>query len=194
MNKYQLKEKLECILCKYKNNPEECKKRVYSSNWHCPTLQNIYYGKLIDYYPFKIFHKIHIIINNKKADSYYESFNKDFTENDNFKFIFGVKSYDDLSYNSNANLLTMNDLDVLYNKKNNTYSWSVEYIYSFETKDGKKEYLSRLLNCFYKFMKEHKYNTELDGFYTMFSNCTEFDSLEECYANFKYCVNGYINS
>ena len=194
MNKYQLKEKLECILCKYKNNPEECKKRVYSSNWHCPTLQNIYYGKLIDHYPFKMVHKIHVLIADNKANHYYDSFNKDFTENDNFKFIFGIKSYDDLSYNSDANLLTMNDLDVLYNKKNNTYSWSVEYIYSFETKDGKKEYLSRLLNCFHKFMKENGYNTQVDGFHTVFANCTEFDSLEECYANFKCCVNGYINS
>ena len=43
-------------------------------------------------------------------------------------------------------------------------------------------------------MKEHGYNTQVDGFHTVFANCTEFDSLEECYANFKCCVNGYINS
>ena len=43
-------------------------------------------------------------------------------------------------------------------------------------------------------MKEHNYDTELDGFHTIFANVTEFDTLEECYANFKYCVNGYIHS
>ena len=67
-------------------------------------------------------------------------------------------------------------------------------IFRIESKNGKKEYLSRLLNCFHKFMKEHGYNTQVDGFHTVFANCTEFNSLEECYANFKCCVNGYINS
>ena len=109
------------------------------------------------------------------------------------RYIFGVISYDDLTSNK-PNLLTMNDLDVIYNKHNRTYSWSVEYIYAFPNIEGKKKYLKRLLKCFTKFMKEHNYNTELDGFYTMFSNVTEFDTIEECYANFKYCVNGYIHS
>ena len=129
----------------------------------------------------------------QKEKGYYETFNDDYTENIDYKFIFGVISYDDLSYNK-PNLLTMNDLDVLYNKHNKTYSWDIECVYSFPNKEGKKKYLKRLLKCFTKFMKEHNYNTELDGFYTIFSNVNEFDTIEECYANFKYCVNGYINS
>ena len=142
---------------------------------------------------FKIFRKIKRIIEIKRTGEYYSTFNKDFTENDDYKFIFGAISYDDLS-NNKANLLTMNDLDVIYDKHNNTYSWSVEYLYSFETIDGKKQYVKRLLDVFTKFMQENGYNTKLDGFYTIFTNSTEFDTLEECYVNFKYCVNGYINS
>ena len=145
----------------------------------------------------KIFKKLKKYINidiiMRRTNKYYEEFSKDFMENRDCKLIFGVISYDDLSTNT-ANLLTMNDFEVCYNKHNNTYSWSIEYLYSFDNIEGKKKYVERLLNCFTKFMKENKYDTELDGFYTIFTNCTEFDTIEECYANFKYCVNGYINS
>ena len=130
---------------------------------------------------------------NKRNRNYYDTFNNDYTENEDVKYIFGVISYDDLTSNK-PNLLTMNDLDVIYNKHNRTYSWSVEYIYYLPNREGKKKYIKRLLKCFTKFMKEHNYDTELDGFYTTFTGVTEFDTLEECYANFKYCVNGYIHS
>ena len=134
------------------------------------------------------------MLNCKRNKNYYDTFNNDCTENEDMKYIFGVISYDDLTSNNRPNLLTMNDLDIIFDKHNKTYSWSVEYIYSFPNRDGKKKYLKRLLKCFTKFMKEHNYDTELDGFHTMFANVTEFDTIEECYANFKYCVNGYIHS
>lgn len=185
--------KFECILCKYRNNKKACHKAIFSNNWHCPTLQNIYYGKVIEYQPFKAIQNIIDKFTYRKEKMYYRSFNNDCTENEDMKYIFGVISYDDLTSNK-PNLLTMNDLDVIYNKHNRTYSWSVEYIYSFPNREGKKKYLKRLLKCFTKFMKEHNYDTELDGFYTIFTGITEFDTLEECYANFKYCVNGYIHS
>ena len=187
-------DKFECILCKYKHNKTESERAIQRATWHCPTLQNIYYGKFIDYQPFKTLHKIRVMIDDRKVNEYYESFSEDFKENDDVKFIFGIKAYNDLCGGVDANLLTMNDFDVIYNKKNHTYSWSVEYLYSFDTIKGKKKYLKHLLEVFTKFMKEKGYDTNYDGFCGMFSNCTEFDTLEECYANFKYCTNGYINS
>ena len=187
--------KFECILCKYKNNKEECNKAIFSSNWHCPTLQNIYYGKIIKYQPFKTIQKIIDIKNYHKDTEYYNTFNEDYTENEDYKFIFGVISYDDLSSNNKPNLLTMNDLDIIYNKKKNIYTWAIEAIYQFESIDGKKQYLKRLLDVFTKFMKENGYNTEEDCFYDLFVyNNQEFKSLEDAYMNFKYYVNGYINS
>lgn len=193
IGKIEIKPDLQCILCRYRKDIEKCVKVQHNPTWHCPTLLNIYYGKVIKHQPFKAVQNIIDEINYKKDKDYYDTFNDDYTENEDIKLIFGVVSYDDLTSNT-PNLLTMNDLDVIYDKHNNTYSWSVEYIYSFKTIDSKKQYVKRLLDIFTKFMKENGYDTELDGFYTIFANATEFDTLEECYANFKYCVNGYINS
>ena len=193
-NKYnKFKTKLECIFCKYEQDSAQCRKSIMEDNWHCPTLQNIYYGKLIKYQPFKIIHNIKTKFNSYKTDKYYDTFNEDCTENNNYKFIFGVISYDDLSSNK-PNLLTMNDLDIIYDKKNKTYSWSIEYIYDFKNYDGRKQYLANLLKVFTRFMIENGYDINGDYSYGLFTNITQFDTLEECYANFKYCVNGYINS
>lgn len=188
-----MKNNLECILCKYKKNPQKCAEKIHTPNWHCPTLQNIFYGKLVDYYPFKIFYKIQKSISHRKASKFYDTFNTGCTENEDYKFIVGAISYDNIGSNT-PNLLTMNDLEVLYNKKNRTYSWDVEAAYHFENLDGKKKYLKRLLKVFTKYMKENGYDTNLDGFHTIATHSEYFDTLEECYANFKYCVNGYINS
>ena len=84
---------------------------------------------------------------------------------------------------------------VIYDKKKGIYIWGVEAFYQFKSIDGKKQYLKRLLDVFTKFMKENGYNTEKDCFYELFAyNYQEFKSLEDCYMNFKYYVNGYINS
>lgn len=48
-----------CILCKYRNDKNKCHEKILNSlTWHCPTLSNIYYGKLIKWFPFNIFEKI----------------------------------------------------------------------------------------------------------------------------------------
>ena len=50
-------------------------------------------------------------------------------ETDEIRFIWGKKSYDDLS-DLDANLYTLNDIDIVYNKKNNKYMLGVETVSS----------------------------------------------------------------
>ena len=64
---------LQCILCKYKNNEQACHNAIYSSSWTCPTLSNIYYGKLIDWFPFNIFHHIKTKIKFKEMEKFPDS-------------------------------------------------------------------------------------------------------------------------
>ena len=87
--------KFECILCKYRNNQKACDKAIFSKNWHCPTLQNIYYGKVIKHQPFKTIQDIIDKFTYRKEKMYYNSFNSDCTENEDYRYIFGVISYDD---------------------------------------------------------------------------------------------------
>lgn len=53
-------------------------------------------------------------------------------ETDDIKFIWGVKSFDNLS-GSDANLYTMNDIDIVYDKKNSEYMLGVETAYLFDS-------------------------------------------------------------
>ena len=184
-----------CILCKYHNDKNKCYEKIYSSTWNCPTLSNIYYGKLIKWFPFNFYQKIKDEINNKKREKYYNTFNEDYTENEDFKFIFGIISYDDLTSNK-PNLLTMNDFDIIYDKNNKKYIMSIETIYVFKNGvDGEREYLNNILNKFTQWMLENNYNIERNVFYEIFTNGnninTEFDSIETLYATFNCFVKGY---
>ena len=48
-----------------------------------------------------------------------------------YDFVWGIKSLDDTSDCEEANFTTMNDLEIIYNKKENKYLISVETIYLF---------------------------------------------------------------
>ena len=185
----------QCILCKHKHNEESCHEAIYSSSWTCPTLSNIYYGKLINWFPFNIFYNIQNKIKDKKKTEYYETFNEDYTENEDFKFIFGVISYDDITSNV-PNLLTMNDFDVIYDKKEKKYFMGVETIYTFSNGiDGEREYLNSILDKFTQWMKDNNYGIERNVFYELFTAGyninTHFDSIEVLYATFKCLVKGF---
>lgn len=115
-----------------------------------------------------------------------------------YDFIWGVKSYDDLS-ESECNLYTMNDIDITYNKNEKKYFMSIETIYSFrDGKDGEKRYIKRLFDGFTKFMIDQGYdiNQEIQ-IYDVFTDGnninTEYDSIEELYANFKFLANAFVN-
>jgi|GEM_PF-2923363 len=116
---------------------------------------------------------------------------------DTYEFIYGIKSYDDLSPGNEANLYTMNDLDIIYNKKTNKYTIGIETIYSFSNgRKGEQEYIKNLLNKFTEWMLSKGYNINkyisLYDVFTYKNINSEFDSIEDLYAYFKMLVNGFI--
>lgn len=116
-----------------------------------------------------------------------------------YDFVWGIKSLDGTSDCEEANFTTMNDLEIIYNKKENKYLISIETIYLFTNGiEGEKEYLRCLLNQFTAWMQNQGYNLNVQmGLYDIFTagiNITsKFDTIEELYGCFKLLVNGYIN-
>ena len=51
-----------CILCKYRNDEQACWNAIMSVSWSCPTLSNLYYGKLIYHFPFNLIFRIQVMI------------------------------------------------------------------------------------------------------------------------------------
>lgn len=111
------------------------------------------------------------------------------------KFIWGVKSYDDLT-TSNACLYTMNDIDLIYLKDKNKYILGLETIFSFDKEKDKLDYLNVCLDKFTKFMVENNYDIEVKPYWGdvfCYGMNTKFDSIEDAYAMFKLLVNGYCS-
>jgi hypothetical protein len=115
---------------------------------------------------------------------------------ENLEFIWGIKSGDCLS--PELDLYTLNDFDIIYNKKENKYMFGVETIYQF--KDGlseEKEYLESILNQFTKWMENNNYDTNnyinLWDVFTYRFEDKKFDSIQQLYAYFKLLVTGFIN-
>ena len=107
----------------------------------------------------------------------------------------GVKAHDDLS-NSDANLYTLNDIDLIYLKKENKYVLGVETIYYFDEEEYKLNYLKNRLDAFTEFMNENGYDTNKKPFWMdvfSFNIDSKFGSIEDCYAMFKMLVNGYCS-
>lgn len=128
-------------------------------------------------------------------DEWYEDDYSDPYENEIMKFIWGVKSWDDLT-DSDACLYTMNDIDLLYLKDQKKYLFSIETIFDFAKEEYKLDYLKRCLDAFTKFMVENGYDIEVKPhwWYVFRNGMNEhFDSIEECYGMFKFLVNGYCN-
>lgn len=205
MNLELLKQKYNCIFCKYrklnKNHDYAC-----MDSWgkddigECNSLYNIWYGKLNKHFPFNIIQYFIDKHEEKITKEYYDDYNEDFTENSSMKFIYGLKSYADLS-SYDANLETMNDIDLIYLKDEKKYILGVETAYMFNSKEAEKEYFKDLLNKFTKWMKEQEYNTNstlnpYGDMYEIFSGGvninTEFDTIEDAYRTFRLLVNGYL--
>ena len=202
-------DKYNCILCKYNKynkgddscwNHQEKDEYGYPLG-KCMSLSNIYYGKIIKWFPFNVIDKIASEILWKRADKYYKDFNEDCTENNDMKFIFGVMSWDDLSSATEPNLLTMNDFDLIYLKDEKKYILGIETAYKFKDKQSEKEYLQELLNKFTKWMQDNGFNTDssLNSYGDMFEVFTDgininshFDTIEDAYRTFKLLVNGYL--
>lgn len=204
-----LKQKYNCIFCKYrklnKNHDYACMDSWEKDEYgypigECNSLSNIWHGGLNKHFPFNIIQYFIDKHEEKIAEEYYDDYNEDFTENSSMKFIWGLKSYDDLS-NYDANLETMNDIDLIYLKDEKKYILSVETIYMFSSKDSEKEYFHTLLDKFTEWMQDKGYNinSSLNSYgdvYEIFTSGininTEFNTIEDAYRTFKLLVNGYL--
>ena len=209
MNLELLKQKYNCIFCKYrklnKNYDYACMDSWEKDEYgypigECNSLSNIWYGKLTKYFPFNIIQYFIDKHEEKITKEYYNDYNEDFTENSSMKFIWGLKSYDDLS-SCDANLETMNDIDLIYLKDEKKYILSVETAYMFNSKEAEKEYFKTLLDKFTKWMEEQGYDTNstlnlYGDMYEIFSGGininTHFNTIEDAYRTFKLLVNGYL--
>ena len=198
-------DKYNCILCKYNKynkNGDNCYNHREKDEYgyfvnKCKSLSNIYYGTLIKFFPFK---QINYFLTNRawrKEEKYIKEMDKEYgdcsLETDDFKFIWGIKSYDDLSC-ADACLYTMNDIDIIYDKKKKEYILGIETAYLFKTYDDECKYLCDCLKAFTKYMDDNGLNKN-EPFRLFMSNpCTSIiaNSIEELYTNFKIFVNGYL--
>lgn len=133
-------------------------------------------------------------------NDWFDEFNDDCTENKEMKFIWGLIACDDFSA-SKPNLLTMNDIDLIYLKDENKYILEIETAYYFNNKQDKKKYLQYLLDKFTDWMVDNGYSTDsrlnpYGDFIGLFSEGininTHFDTIEDAYKTFNILVNGYL--
>ena len=187
------KEKIQCILCPYRKE-EDC----MDKHEKCYSLSNIYYGTFLKHFPFKQIHNFFLDLSYKKENKYCEEMDKkygDYTlETDELKFIWGVTSWDDLS-GRDANMYTMNDIDIVYDKKERKYFLGIETAYLFRDYAAECRYLKKCLDAFTQYMDEHRLNKNEHFMLFMNNPCTtmEADSIEELYTNFKIFVDGYCD-
>jgi hypothetical protein len=186
-----------CILCPYKHESE-----CLDNHEKCYSLSNIYYGIIYKHFPFK---QIDNFITNRQYNKYYKDMDRmdkkygDINkEDDDFKFIWGIKSYDDLC-SAECGLQTMNDFDIIYLKNENKYIMGLETIYMFDSKQAEYCYLKAILDHFTKYMINCGLNVEKCsyGLYNVFTESISmnkhYDSIEDCYWSFRIMVNGYCN-
>ena len=115
-------------------------------------------------------------------------------EDDNMRFIWGVKSWDDLT-GADACLHTMNDIDIIYDKNAKVYMLGVETAYLFKTYGDECAYLRNCLNAFAKYMDDNGLSKNEPYRLWMSNPCTSMkaETIEELYTNFKIFVDGFCN-
>ena len=189
------KEKIQCIFCPYRKE-ENC----MDNQEKCYSLSNIYYGTLIKLFPFKQIYSLASEISYRKENKYFEKMDKKYgdyaLETDDYKFIWGITNQDDYDLSSrDANMYTMNDIDIVYDKKSKKYLLGIETAYSFRNYAAECRYLKKCLDAFAHYMDDHHLNKSEKFILFMHNPCTtmEADSIEELYTNFKIFVYGYYN-
>ena len=198
-------DKYNCILCKYNKynkNGDNCYNHREKDEYgyfvnKCKSLSNIYYGTIIKFFLFKQIHDFRAERAWRKEEKYNEKMKERYgdcsLETDDFKFIWGIKSWDDLS-GADACLYTMNDIDIIYDKKKKEYILGIETAYLFKTYNDECKYLSDCLKAFTKYMDDNGLNKNEPFRLFMNNPCTNMvaNSIEKLYTNFKIFVNGYL--
>lgn len=151
---------------------------------------------LIKFFPFKQIDDFCTEMAYRKEEKYTKEMDEKYgdyaLEDDDLKFIWGVKSWDDLS-GSEANLYTMNDIDITYDKKKKEYMLGIETAYAFKDYASERNYLKMLLKDFEKYMDDKglcKFMTRSLFMRDPYTNITA-NSIEELYVDFKIFVDGF---
>ena len=136
---------------------------------------------------------IHAKLYNRKMIKKYPDYKDDEYNCGDLKFVWGVKSWDDLT-SKDANLYSMNDLDIVYDREKKEYMLGIETAYLFKTHAAECEYLRDCLRAFTNYMDDNGLNKEEPFRLFMNNPCTNMvaNSIEELYTNFKIFVNGYL--
>lgn len=203
----RLFDKYSCILCKYKKYNKEKEYGCWEARGldeygypigECKSLSNIYYGTILKFFPFKQIHSLKTRFDYWKYDKYLEKMDKEYgnyaLETDETKFIWGIKSWDDLT-GQDACMWTMNDIDITYNKKKKEYMLGIETAYMFKTHVDECDYLRKCLDAFTKYMDDNGLQKNKPYILFMSNPCTSMvaESIEKLYVNFKIFVDGFCN-
>lgn len=139
----------------------------------------------------------------KAAIKKYKKKYPDYEDNEcnigSLQHIWGVTSWDNMTGDS-ANLYTMNDIDITYDRDAKTYSLSIETIYSFPNDDyGPRDYIQGLFEKLTEWMvsegRDTNYQLNLYDVFTDGINMnSKFESIEKLYATFKLLVTGFCDS
>lgn len=128
----------------------------------------------------------------KKYQKKYPDYVNDEYNCGSLKFIWGVKSYGDMS-TSEPNMYTMNDIDICYNRDTNQYLLDIETVYWFEDINAECEYYLKLLHMFTEYMIQNGLSTEPDycSWCANLDMTFSADSIEELYTRFQIVVIGF---
>ena len=136
---------------------------------------------------------IHAKLHNRKMIKKYPDYKDDEYNCGDLKFIWGIKSWDDLT-SKDANLYSMNDLDIVYDREKKEYMLGIETIYTFDDKEDEIKYLEGLLDKFTEYVRENKYITNQDKMCLTYIESSEpwrAKTISELYIRFKIFVNGF---
>ena len=146
---------------------------------------------------YRIYYNIQYSLEVKKYKKLYPDYIDNEYNNGSLKFIWGVTSWDDLT-SKDANLFTMNDINIIYDRDTKLYMLGIEtaWIFDGNEEEIKKEeckYLRQLLDAFTKYMDDN-------GYLKDYSTCLYMrrpqledsaESIGELYFNFRVFVEGY---
>ena len=136
-----------------------------------------------------------------KRESYYEEkLKKQYPKWDfynwigDLEFIWGIKSYDCLA-SCDANIHTMNDIEIDYDHKEDKYLLSIETAYLFKNKEAECKYLKGLLECLEEYMDENSIDKDYPDGLFMRNIGIDFkaDTIQQLYWDFKLYVNGFCS-
>ena len=193
MDNYNLSDiSWRCAKCKNKYSDYCYNNCMTIHNKLFPSWNNIKYCMPIIKHIVNLFNNIEIAREERYEEKMTKKYGDTAIENEDYKFIWGIKSADDLTGHS-CNLYTMNDIDITYDKKNKVYYLGIETAYMFKNHQAECDYLKGLLNGFTIYMDTNKLNKNEEFMLFMGNPCidTTAKSIEELYTNFRIFVEGY---